>query len=89
MVCMSGSSAMGHLDDAAGAYRAALARLDAARAAVPAARDEVDQARAGLAEAIVEAARDGMLQVEIVRRTGYARESVRRILRAGGIEADE
>lgn len=81
--------AMGHLDAAAEAYRAAVARLDEARAAVPAARADVEQARAELAAAMVEAARGGMSQVEIIRRSGYARESVRRILRAGGVEAED
>jgi uncharacterized membrane protein len=89
MGCMQRSSAMGHLEDAAGAYHAALARLDAARAAVPTARTEVEQARVELAAAIVDAARGGMAQIEIIRLTGYARESVRRILRNGGVEADE
>lgn len=37
-------------------------------------------------EAIVEAARGGMRQVDIVRATGYTRERVRQILRAGGVE---
>jgi hypothetical protein len=37
----------------------------------------------------VEAARDGMRQVDIVRKTGYTRERVRQICRAAGIEADQ
>jgi hypothetical protein len=80
---------MGQLDDAAEAYRAAVAKLDAARAAVPAAREELAEARTALAAAMVMAARSGMTQTEIIRRTGYTRESVRRILRAGGVTADD
>lgn len=80
-----------NLDDAANAYRQAQAELADARTRVGQARAEVDRTREELAEAIVEAARSGVRQVEIVRRSGYTRESVRRILRAGGIEppADE
>lgn len=77
------------LDAAANAYRQAQAKLDAARAAIGPARADVERARLELAEAIVEAARGGMRQVEIVRRSGYTRESVRRICRAAGIEPDE
>jgi hypothetical protein len=46
----------------------------------------VDRAREALAEAIVEAARSGMRQVDIVKVTGYTRERVRQIVRAAGIE---
>ncbi len=77
---------MGDLDHAASAYRAAVTRLDTARNAVPVARDAVATARAALAAAMVKAAHDGMSQTEIVRRSGYTRERVRQILRAGGIE---
>ncbi|NJP32882.1 hypothetical protein [Micromonospora thermarum] len=52
------------------------------------ARNDVAEARSRLAEAIVDAARGGMRQVDIVRVTGYTRERVRQILRAGGIEAE-
>jgi len=79
------------LDDAANAFRQAQANLADARGRVGSARTQVDRARVELAEAIVDAARSGMRQVDIVRVSGYTRESVRRILRAGGIEppADE
>jgi hypothetical protein len=80
--------AMGQLDDAASAYRAAVGRLDAARQAVPVARAAVAEARSVLATAMVEAARGGMTQTEIIKRSGYTRERVRQILRAGGIEPD-
>jgi hypothetical protein len=42
--------------------------------------------RADLAEKIVEAARAGVAQREIVRLSGYTREHVRRICRAAGLE---
>jgi predicted transcriptional regulator len=77
---------MGELDDAASAYRKAVTRLDNARKAVPVARRAVTDARALLAAKMVEAARAGMSQAEIQRRSGYTRERVRQILRAGGIE---
>ncbi|HEV7900190.1 MAG TPA: hypothetical protein VGP31_20350 [Planosporangium sp.] len=77
------------LDDAANHFRQAQSALINARAQVGPARAEVEKARAELADAIVEAARSGMRQVEIVRRSGYTRESVRRICRAAGIEPDE
>jgi predicted transcriptional regulator len=81
------------------ALDAAIAAYQQARDAVPAAqedarrlvadaRSEADRARQRLAAAIVSAARRGMRQKEIVARTGYTRETVRRILREGGIEAD-
>jgi ElaB/YqjD/DUF883 family membrane-anchored ribosome-binding protein len=62
---------------------------EAAQKLVNDARDRVEQARLRLADAIVEAARGGMRQRDLVAATGYNRESIRRILRAGGIEADE
>jgi DNA-nicking Smr family endonuclease len=82
--------AINRLADAVAAYERA--RVDEvetverikqqARADTAAARAKVDQARDVLAEAIVAAARSGVRQVEIVRVTGYTRESVRRIVRA-------
>lgn len=62
---------------------------DRARQEIAAAKAKVDVARADLAAAIVEAANDGVRQVEIVRATGYNRERVRQILRAGGVEAPD
>jgi hypothetical protein len=41
-----------------------------------------------MADAIVEAARAGVRQGETVRVTGYGREQVRRITRAGGVAAE-
>ncbi len=63
---------MTDLESAARTYRKAKAALEAARPQ--------------LADAIVEAARGGMRQAEIVRITGYTREMVRRICRAAGVE---
>ena len=79
---------MGELDDAASAYRKAVTRLDSARGAVPVARKEVAKARTVLAAKMVDAARSGMTQAEIVRRSGYTRDRVRTILRAAGVEPD-
>ncbi|HJW62306.1 MAG TPA: hypothetical protein VJ849_02310 [Actinomycetes bacterium] len=76
------------LDKAAKAYRAAQAALADIRLQEGAARTTVDQARLELADAIVEEARGGTRQVEIVRRTGYTRERIRQILRAAGIAPD-
>lgn len=60
------------LEDATKAYRRA--------------EHTLEQRRTQLAEAIADAARAGTKPAEIVRVTGYAREHVRRILRAAGIE---
>lgn len=83
---------MAQLDDAVEAYRAAQERVPEAEAQarelVRAARAGVAQARRRLAEAMVAEAEQGVRQVDIIRRTGYSREQVRTILRAGGVEAD-
>lgn len=83
---------MGQLDDAAKAYRAAEAAVvraeSAARARIEAARRERVAARERLHAAIVAAGREGMKQTEIMRVSGYSRERVRSILRAGGVEPD-
>lgn len=83
---------MGQLDDATRAYRAAQAALkraeESAQERVRAARQRADQARLALATAIVEEARAGTPQKEIVRISGYSRENVRTILRANGVEPD-
>lgn len=54
--------------------------LRAATAAYRRATKRADDARLKLAEAIIEANRNGMRQVEIVEITGYTRERVRQIL---------
>ncbi len=56
-----------------------------ARATVAAARERERQARAELHRRMVEAARAGVAQLDIIRASGLTREAVRRILRAGGI----
>jgi DNA-binding NarL/FixJ family response regulator len=80
------------LDSAVRAYSAAQEGVQAAqeqaRRLVSDARAEVDRARERLAAAVVRAARRGVRQKEIAERTHYTRETVRRILRAGGVEAD-
>lgn len=83
---------MATLEDALEAFRAAQARVPAAeaeaKASVVAARTAVEQARAVRDAAIVAEALAGVAQVDIIRRTGYGRETIRRILRAGGVEPD-
>lgn len=80
------------LDAAAGDYRRALDGVEQAKRAakrrVDAARAYADAARDTLHAAIVEAAQDGVRQIEIVRRTGYTPERVRQILRAAGVLPD-
>ena len=83
---------MANLDDAVKAYQASLTAVEATKRAaqeqIKASRERVATARADLAAAIVKAARDGMRQVDIIRATGYSRETVRSVLRAGGVEPD-
>lgn len=79
----------GDLEAAAQAYRAALQRVQDGLAEVASARADVPKVREQLAAAIVTAYRDGGHRVgEIARVTGYGREQVRRILRAGGVEPE-
>lgn len=81
---------MGQLDDAAKAYRDADVAVEraknAAAARIEAARQARTAARERLHAAMVEAAIDGMRQVDIIRISGYSRDRVRTILRAGGVE---
>jgi DNA-binding NarL/FixJ family response regulator len=80
------------LDAAVRAYQEAQDAIPAAqeraRQVVAEARVEVERARERLAAAIVRAAKRGMRQKDIAERTGYTRETVRRICRAAGIEPD-
>ncbi|WP_422733014.1 hypothetical protein ACN26Y_17260 [Micromonospora sp. WMMD558] len=84
------------LDEAMRALRvaeAALPRAEAraeqrARQIKAEARARLDQARAELHRAMVEEYRRGARQVDLVKRTGYSRERVRQILRAGGVEPE-
>jgi hypothetical protein len=66
----------------------AVTRLEEAAAAYRSAKQALDDVRPKLAQAIVEAARNGTRQADIVRVTGYTREQVRRICRAAGVEAE-
>ncbi|GAB3798168.1 hypothetical protein [Micromonospora zhanjiangensis] len=78
-------------DDLAAAVHAFHEAQDAisdAESALAAAKGSLPEARQRLHQAIVAAASAGMRQREIVEVTGYNRESVRRILRAGGIEPE-
>jgi len=83
---------VGQLDDAAKAYRAAESAVkraeSAALARLAAAREARTEARQRLHAAMVEAARGGMRQVEIIRISGYSRDRVRTILRAAGVEPE-
>jgi hypothetical protein len=83
---------MGQLADAVKAYRAAERAVERAEAAaaerIRLARQERTRAREALAEAIVEARRAGVRPIDLQEQTGYSRERIRTILRAGGVEPD-
>jgi hypothetical protein len=74
------------LEAAVHAYRAAQAAVGDAERGLAEARAGVPVARERLHAAIVAAARRGVRQVDLIRLTGYNRESIRRILRAGGVD---
>jgi hypothetical protein len=80
------------LDEAVRAYKKATASVERTRKAaqrrIADARGRADEARVVLAAAMVDAALRGVRPVEIERRTGYTKERVRQILRAGGVEPD-
>lgn len=80
------------LDAAVRDYRRALASIDTAKLAatrrIAQARERADAARAVLHAAMVEAVEAGVRPTELARRTGYTKERVRQILRAGGVEPD-
>jgi len=59
-----------------------------ARELVEAARAKVDTARAALAETIVTDYQNGGRVADLAKRAEYSRETIRRILRAGGVEPD-
>ncbi len=79
---------MGQLDDAVKAYRAAITAHETAKERVVTTKEKTEDARRALAEAIVREALAGAKQVDIIKATGYSRERVRTILRAGGVEPD-
>lgn len=76
------------LDEAVRAYREAQATAAVSEQRAAEDRAEVVRKREALAAAIVEAAQTGMRQIDIVRISGYSRERVRQLLRAGGVEPD-
>ena len=76
------------LEKAAKSYRQAQSALEDVRDRLAVSRAAVDKARAELTEAVIEAARGGMRQVDIVAASGYTRERVRQICRAAGIKGD-
>lgn len=59
-----------------------------ARQLVAQARAKVDGARAGLHAAIVEEYLDGARVSDLASQSGYNRETIRRVLRAAGVEAE-
>lgn len=83
---------MGQLDDAAKAFRQADAALERAKTVaaqrIADARKARTEARDRLHAAIVAEGHAGTPQVEIIRISGYSRDRVRTILRAGGVEPD-
>lgn len=68
---------------------AALEALAAARQRREAAGEVVKKRRAALHEAVLEAARLDMKQVEIVRLSGYTRDRVYNIVKAASAEVQE
>jgi predicted transcriptional regulator len=79
-----GHTACGTITDVRGEAEELAKAADAYRRA----QDELAAARSSLAEKIIDAARAGMPQREIVRLSGYTREHVRRISRAAGLEPE-
>ncbi len=77
------------LEEAARAYRSAQNAVARAKKALAAGNEAVKVTRPALAEAIVDAARSGRKQGEIIKVTGYTRERVRQICRAAGIEPED
>lgn len=63
--------------------------LEAATKAYRRAEKASLEKRQRLYDLMVEASRAGIPQTELIRITGYTRERVRQILRAGGIEGPE
>lgn len=83
---------MGQLEADARAYAAANAAVGTAQRAAAArvadARRKATLAREALHRTICDAAVGGMRPTEIAARSGYSREQVRKILRAGGVDPD-
>jgi hypothetical protein len=80
------------LGEAVRALKAAQAGVpraeERARQVVAAARGKVDAARADLAARIVAEYKGGARVAELARRAEYSRETIRRVLRAAGVEPD-
>lgn len=74
-------------EDLAAAKAAIGDAKERARALVAEARERERTARAALHARMVDAGRAGVRQVDIVQAAGVTREAVRRILRAGGVDA--
>ncbi len=79
---------LGDLEAAVRAYRAAQEAVGDAEQRLAEARSGVPAARERLHAAIVAAGQAGVRQRDLTAVTGYNRESIRRILRAGGVEPD-
>jgi uncharacterized protein (DUF2336 family) len=77
------------LEDLAREFSAARADSAKLRPRLAAAQKKLTELRPQIADAIVEAAREGMRQADIVRITGYTRERVRQICRGAGVEPIE
>ncbi|AXH88820.1 hypothetical protein DVH21_02125 [Micromonospora aurantiaca] len=75
-------------DAAARDYQRAVSGIETAPSGTWRRPGSADEARATLHAAMVQAALAGVRPVEIERRTGYTKERVRQILRAGGVEPD-
>lgn len=65
-------------------YYCDMDRLDRAVSDFDSAMARAEEARAELHAAILNALNEGVTQAEIVRRTGYTRETIRRLARAAG-----
>jgi hypothetical protein len=81
-----------HVGEAVRKLRAAQAGVpkaeERAREIIAAARSRVEEARVDLAAAIVADYRAGARVSDLARRAEYNRETIRRILRAGGVEPE-
>lgn len=70
------------------AYRAALGRIETSERRLAEARAALPAVRADLHAAIVREYGRGARTRELVDRTGYTRETIRRILRSAGVEPE-
>jgi hypothetical protein len=81
-----------HVGEALKAYKAAQAAVEKAderaRQLVADARTRVDAARRKLAQTIVAEYGGGARVADLARRSDYSRETIRRILRAAGVEPE-